>query len=103
GAGLRSQQLNRDRDGSLSLFSTCPSADPKGPLQRVLRSLTLGMKTSPRIMVVPSSNPIPTTAGGSNVHRVIQTLHLHIASTESQEQRQDLQNAFSPQVVLGLL
>ncbi|CAI8039794.1 hypothetical protein GBAR_LOCUS22173, partial [Geodia barretti] len=52
------------------------------------------MKTSPRIMVVPSSNPIPTTAGGSNVHRVIQTLHLHIASTESQEQRQDLQNAF---------
>ena len=30
---------------------------------------------------------------GSNVHRVIQTLHLHIASTESQEQSQDLQNA----------
>ena len=31
---------------------------------------------------------------GSNVHRVIQTLHLHIASTKSQEQSQDLQNAF---------
>jgi hypothetical protein len=45
-------------------------------------------------MVVPSSNPIPTTAGGSNVHRVIQTLHIHIASTESQEQSKYLENAF---------
>jgi hypothetical protein len=44
--------------------------------------------------VVPSSNPIPTTAGGSNVHRVIQTLHIHIASTESQEQSKYLENAF---------